>query len=175
MSWSKVFAVIRREYLERVRTKAFWIATFLVPLFFLGYMAVQFAAIRKTSGERKIAVVDVTGRLGTPLARELADREAARSKKAPGSRGIHWILETRPINGDLEKTKEGLRREVLDKKIYGYLVFDPSLLAKDRAEYYSISVSEFVALEQMERAINLVMLRSKIAERGLPESLSKDL
>ena len=27
-------AVIRREYLERVRTKAFWLSTLLVPLFY---------------------------------------------------------------------------------------------------------------------------------------------
>jgi len=175
MSWMKVFAIIRREYLERVRTKAFWFATFLVPVFFLGYMAVQFAAIRKTSGERKVAVVDRTGQLAEPLARELAEREEARRKEKPGSRGIHWILEPRPVTGDIEATKEALRKEVLDKKIYGYLVLDPELLEKDRAEYYSISVSEFVALDQMERAINRTILRRKIAERGLPPSLSKEL
>jgi ABC-2 type transport system permease protein len=67
MSWTKVFAVIRREYLERVRTKAFWFATFLVPIFFLGYMGVQFAAIKKTSGERRVAVIDRTGQLAEPL------------------------------------------------------------------------------------------------------------
>jgi ABC-2 type transport system permease protein len=175
MSWNKIFAVIRREYLERVRTKAFWIATFLVPVFFLGYMAVQFAAIKKTSGERKVAVVDVTGRLAPALAAELAAREAARTKAKPGSRGIHWIVEPRPITGDLEQTKETLRKEVLDKKIYGYLVLDPTLLEKDRAEYYSISVSEFVALAQLEQAINRVLLRRKIEDRGLPASLGKEL
>lgn len=175
MSWKKIFAVIRREYLERVRTKAFWIATFLVPVFFLGYMAVQFQAIKKTSGERKIAVVDVTGRLAPALAAELAAREAARTQAKPGSRGIHWIVESRPIAGDLEQTKEVLRKEVLDKKIYGYLVLDPTLLDKDRAEYYSISVSEFVALTQLEQAINKVLLRRKIEDRGLPASLGKEL
>ncbi|HSE64968.1 MAG TPA: ABC transporter permease [Thermoanaerobaculia bacterium] len=175
MSWRKIFAVIRREYLERVRTKAFWIATFLVPIFFLGYMAVQFQAIKKTSGERKIAVVDVTGRLAPALAAELAARETARTQAKPGSRGIHWIVETRPITGDLEQTKETLRKEVLDKKIYGYLVLDPTLLDKDRAEYYSISVSEFVALTQLEQAINKVLLRRKIEDRGLPASLGKEL
>jgi ABC-2 type transport system permease protein len=175
MSWTKIFAVIRREYLERVRTKAFWIATFLVPAFFLGYMAVQVASIRKTSGERRVAVVDLTGHLAQPLARELSEREVARRRKAPGSRGIHWIIEPRPVAGDIEKTKEGLRHEVLDKTLYGYLVLDPSLLEKDRAEYYSISVSEFVALEQMERAINTVLLREKIREQGLPASLGKEL
>ena len=175
MSWTKVFAVIRREYLERVRTKAFWIATFLVPIFFLGYMAVQFAAIKKTSGERRIAVVDTTGRLAPALTAELAAREEALHRTRPGSRGIHWVVESRPITGDLERTKETLRKEVLEKKIYGYLVLDPALLDKDRAEYYSISVSEFVALTQLEQAINKVLLRRKIEDRGLPASLGKEL
>jgi len=175
MSWTKIFAVIRREYLERVRTKAFWIATILVPAFFLIYMAVQFIAIKKTSGERKIAVVDTTGRLAPALASELAAREAALRQKNPGSRGIHWVVEPRSITGDLEHTKEALRKEVLSEKIYGYLVLDPGLLEKDRAEYYSISVSEFVALKQMDEAINLTVLRQKIEDRGLPPSVGKEL
>ena len=177
MSWTKIFAVIRREYLERVRTKAFWIATIIVPAFFFVYMAVQIAAIKKTSGERKIAVVDTTGRLAPALASELASREEALKREKPGTRGIHWIVETRPIAGDLEQTKETLRKEVLDEKIYGYLVLDSSLLEKDRAEaeYYSISVSEFVALKQMDEAINLTLLRRKIEDRGLPASVGKEL
>lgn len=175
MSWKKIFAVIRREYVERVRTKAFWIATFLVPAFFLGYLFIQVTTARKTSGERRIAVVDVTGRLVRPLARELADREEARRKAKPGTRGVHWILEPRPVSNGLEQTKEALRKEVLDEKIYGYLVLDPSLLEKNRAEYYSISVSEFVVLEQMQQAINRTILRQKIEERGLPASVSKEL
>jgi ABC-2 type transport system permease protein len=175
MSWRKVFAVIRREYLERVRTKAFWFATFLVPAFFLGYMAVQVTAMRKASGERRVAVVDVTGHLAQPLAGELAAREEARRQKTPGSRGIHWILEPRLVVGDLDKTKEALRKEVLDKKLYGYLVLDPTLLEKERAEYYSISVSEFVALTQMKDAINRTILHQKIADRGLPASVGEDL
>ena len=114
MSWTKIFAVIRREYLERVRTKAFWFATFLVPVFFLGYMAVQITTIRKTSGERKIAVVDTTGRLAPALAAELASREEVVKKQKPDSRPIHWVIEPRQISGDIEKTKEQLRKEVLD-------------------------------------------------------------
>ena len=50
MNWKKTFAVVRREYVERVRTKAFWIATLLIPILFLGYVAIQVALSRKTSG-----------------------------------------------------------------------------------------------------------------------------
>jgi len=177
MSWKKIFAVIKREYIERVRTKTFWIGTFLIPVCFLAYIAIQIATSRKTSGERKIAVVDVAGRLFQPLARDLADREEAWRKENPGAKGIHFVLEQRPVSGELEATKEKLRREVLDKKINGYLILDPTLLDKERseAEYYSTSVSEFIALNLIERSINRVLLREKVAARGLPPELSREL
>ena len=76
MSWKKIYAVIRREYIERVRTKAFWIGTLLVPIFFLGYIAIQVAAFKKTGGERTLAVVDLTGHLFGPLQKDLTERES---------------------------------------------------------------------------------------------------
>ncbi len=177
MNWKKIFAVIKREYIERVRTKTFWIGTFLIPICFLAYIAIQIATSRKASGERKIAVVDLAGGLFQPLARDLADREEAWRKENPGAKGIHFILEQRPVSGDLEATKEALRREVLDKKISGYLILDPALLDKERseAEYYSTSVSEYIALSLIERSINRVLLREKVAARGLPPELSREL
>jgi ABC-2 type transport system permease protein len=185
VSWNKVFAVLKREYFERVRTKAFWIGTILIPIFFLAYVAIQIAAHSRTSGERRIAVLDVTGELAAPLARELAQRkpepEEERSdlNEKPGkmvpTKGIHWVLEPRPIQGDLPTTKEKLRQEVLEKKIDGYLVLDPALLEKGRVEYYSTSVSEWIAFSQLESSINRIQLRRKIANRGLPPALAKEL
>ena len=175
MSWKKVFAVIRREYLERVRTKAFWIGTLLVPIFFLGYIGINIAAFKKTGGERTIAVVDLTGHFFPALQKDLADREAQLRKDSTRGQGIHWVLEQRPVSGSLAATKESLRAEVLKKKINGYLILDPSLLEKSQAEYYSVTVSEFVAMSQIERSINHVLLKDKIAQRGLPPDIQTDL
>ncbi|MEO8432854.1 MAG: ABC transporter permease [Acidobacteriota bacterium] len=173
MNWKKIFAVARREYIERVRTKAFWIATLLIPFLFLGYIVVTIATTRKAGGERHLAVVDVRGNLYEPLAGDIAQREAEEKKK---SRTFpHWILERRAITGDLAATKEALRQEVLKKKISGYLVLDPAALEKDQAEYYSTTVSEFIALNTLERSINRVLLRDRIAARGLPKSLESEL
>ena len=52
MNWKKTFAVVRREYVERMRTKAFWIATLLIPFLFLGLRGLPGLVSRKTSGER---------------------------------------------------------------------------------------------------------------------------
>ncbi|HTQ11383.1 MAG TPA: ABC transporter permease, partial [Fimbriimonadaceae bacterium] len=67
------------------------------------------------------------------------------------------------------------RQEVLSKKIDGYLVLDPSLIEKDRIEYYSGNVSEYVAQNQLERAVNHVLLKERIEKRGLPADLSSEL
>lgn len=175
MSWKKIYAVIRREYLERVRTKAFWIGTFLVPIFFLGYIAIQIASFKKSGGERRVAVVDLTGHFYQPLARDLVEREAKVRNEMGRGQGVHWVLEERPLSGSLEETKEKLRREVLQKKLNGYLVLDPALLEKSQAQYYSVTVSEFVAMSQLDRAINRVFLKEKITKRGLPPELSSEL
>jgi ABC-2 type transport system permease protein len=175
MSWKKIYAIIRREYIERVRTKAFWIGTLLVPIFFLGYIGIQMAAFKKTGGERTLAVVDVTGHLFEPLQKDLKAREADLKTQAKRGQGVHWILQQRPVAGSLEATKETLRGETLKKKIDGYLVLDPSLLDKSQAEYYGLTVSEFVAMAQLDGAINHVMLKEKIEKRGLPPDLSNDL
>src|SRR5690349_9962607 len=92
MNWKKTFAVARREYVERVRTRAFWIATLLIPLLFLLYIGIQISISKKTGGERQLVVVDLTGKLYEPLVRELADVEAKQRAKTSSSRGPHWSL-----------------------------------------------------------------------------------
>ncbi len=174
MSGKKIFAVIRREYIERVRTKAFWIGTALIPVFFMAYIGIQVATSHNAAGNRTVAVVDVSGRLYEPLARDLAERET-KARTERGGKSVHWILTVRPVAGDLAATKEALRQEVLSKKIDGYLVLDPSLIEKDRIEYYSGSVSEYVAQNQLERAVNHVLLKERIEKRGLPADLSSEL
>ena len=175
MNWKKTFAVVRREYVERVRTKAFWIATLLIPILFLGYVAIQVALSRKTSGERELVVVDLTGKLYKPLAAELADTEAKQKKEASGSKGPHWNLVERPLTGDLESTKEALRKEVLAKKISGYLILEPAKLEKESIEYYSTTVSDYIALSQLQSAMNRIWMRQKMAARGLPAEIAAEL
>ena len=175
MNWRKIFAVIRREYVERVRTKAFWIATLLIPILFLGFIGIQISISKKTGGERRIAVVDLTGTMAKPLADELAAIEARQKKEPEGKRGPHWILETRPLDGSLDATEAALRKEVLSKRINGYLVLDPEGLKKAQTEYFSTTVSDFIAQGQLQDAIHAIWMRQKMVARGLPPDLAAEL
>src|SRR5439155_169027 len=156
---------------ERVRTKAFWIGTLLVPIFFLGYIAIQVASFKKTGGERTIAVVDLTGHLFAPLRRDLAEREAELKKESRRGQGVHWNLEQRPLTGSLEATKETLRNEVLKKKLDGYLVLDPRLIEKSQAEYYAVTVSEFIAMNLSLPAIAGAMSTGEMGVPTIPVSM----
>src|SRR5262249_54823699 len=172
MKWKKGPAVVPRGYIERIRTKAFWVGTLIIPFLFIALIVIQIAVARKAGGERRVAVVDRTGHLFAPLQAELVrlttpkpagerirpaepdevDRAASETR-----RNIRGQLKTRPASGDLEKIKEDLRKEVVAKKIHAYLLLEPALLAKGRVEYYSTTVSEFSAMNQLERAINHVL------------------
>ena len=175
MNWKKVFAVVRREYVERVRTKAFWFATLLIPFFLLAIIGVQIAFSHKAGGDRRLAVVDTTGRLYQELVKELASQERERKAQKPEERAPHWVLSERPVSGDLNATKEALRKEVVAKKLDAYLVVTPELLAKNQVDYYATTVSEFVVMSRLEHTLSRIRLREKIAARGLPADLGNDL
>lgn len=58
----QVWVVLRREYLERVKTKGFVLATLGVPLIIMGIMALSiFMGVQQERSEREMAVVDFTG------------------------------------------------------------------------------------------------------------------
>jgi ABC-2 type transport system permease protein len=175
MNWKKVFAVVRREYMERVRTKAFWFGTLLIPALLLALIGIQIALSSRSTGDRRLAVLDTTGTLFAPLKAELEGEEREQKEKKTAERMPHWILESRPVEGDIEDAKEKLRKEIFAKKINAYLVLTPALLDKDQIEYYSTTVSEFTAIHQLERAITKIRIRQKIASRGLSPDLANDL
>jgi ABC-2 type transport system permease protein len=174
MNWKKTFAIVRREYVERVRTKAFWIGTLVIPALFLTYIGVSVATARKSGGARKLAVVDVRGDLYESLGKDVAAREEAEKTKAQGPYP-HWTLERRPLTGSLEETKAALNREIRDKKIHAYVILDPAELQAGNAEYYATTVSEFIAMGVLERSINRTVQRQKIAARGFPPELAAEL
>jgi CBS domain-containing protein len=110
-----------------------------------------------------------------PLAAELAALESEAVQGGRGRRGPHWSLEPRPAGQPRRATKDALRREVLSKQINGYLVLDPKQLENGEAEYFSTTVSDFIAQVQLQDAIRGVWMRQKMEARGLPADLSADL
>ena len=103
----QVWVVIRREYVERVRTRAFILSTLGIPLFIIGLMALGFiVALNSQGSASQIALVDFTGQLGKPVAQAL-------------ERGGYEIEVADPVAGTT-----GLDQRVLDADLEAYVVLD---------------------------------------------------
>ena len=68
----KLWLIVKREYVTRVRTKGFVIATVGVPLFSIGLFAFSiFMATRQTDHTLKLVILDGAGGLGAPVSQGL--------------------------------------------------------------------------------------------------------
>src|SRR6187402_671554 len=72
-----ILTIAKREYLSRVKTKGFWIATLLLPLAMTALTILPSVIAMKTRASQRLIVVDEVGSFGTALVAELADEEKA--------------------------------------------------------------------------------------------------
>src|SRR6187549_1903391 len=81
MRLDKVLVVGKREYLQRAKTKAFWIMTLILPLFVTAVSVVPALLLSKSKAYQRLVVVDETGKLGADLVAKLNAGAAQEPKK----------------------------------------------------------------------------------------------
>ena len=162
----KVRAIIKREYVEHIRRKAFWIFTILLPLMWIGFFAVSILTQTRASGVRRIAVIDPTGKYFAPLRAEIAQsKDAARFDLTPA-----------PVPpAGIDALRAELRDRIAAKKLDGYLLLDPESVAAGKVAYRASSVSDFTYQERLERHLNSVLLRDRLISRGIPPGAIAEL
>lgn len=113
--------VMKREYLQRVRSKWFVFGTILAPVFLIGMMVVPIIfESRNQEARRNIALVDETG--------VLSARVASRLEEAGFT--VH------PVNPGSE---EMLLQQVSDGEFGGFIVLPHEALTRGRVEYHGKS------------------------------------
>jgi ABC-2 type transport system permease protein len=163
---AKLWAVVKREYLERVRTKGFVIATILGPLLMAGMMIVPIFAMRSGSKPLKVAVLDGTGTLGPAVEEAL---RAARFADKPR-------FDVQPVASGAPGGREaGLKKSVLEGGLDGYLELPADAVAKGTASYFGRNVSNRIDLRTMEGAVSDVIVGVRLAAAGLDPGKVKDL
>ncbi len=154
----RLLRVARREYVERVRSKAFVIGTVLGPILLAGAMLGPGMLMAKQRGKPlRVAVLDHAGELGEPVTRALASRRADGQLRfdvaplVPGADGASAALVERVRRGDLDGFVE--------------LKGDAPAAA---AEYHGRNVSNIMDLQLIEQAVKEAVLDERLAGAGLP-------
>ena len=128
MSPSQIAKVARREYLTRVRSKAFILMTVMIPILMGGYIFIM-PVLFTSSGtdELRIAVVDAGTGLAPALAGQLAAIEQPRID----------VAEQAVVPDDSEGVRQPYTEAVLDGSLDGYLVLTPDPVIGARSRYYA--------------------------------------
>ncbi len=89
MQASRALVVAQREYLSRVKSPGFWLATIVLPVFLAAIGILPTLFLFKSTSAHRVAVVDQTGVLGQGLAARLAPsrEETAPEGPSPGKSG----------------------------------------------------------------------------------------
>src|SRR6266571_3245957 len=137
----KVWVVIRREFVERIRRRWFWVMALLGPLFF-GAVFVLPTVLASRGGVRQIVVVDATtGRVGARITHLLNDSPMFRAQRVPAS----------------GKVVDSLTTEVEQKRLAGFLIVTDAAADSGKAEYRGSNVSGFATVGALERTIGDVV------------------
>jgi ABC-2 type transport system permease protein len=167
--WARVVAVIRREYLERVRTKAFWISTLLVPLLMGAMMIIPALLAARGGAAATVAVLDLSGRYAGPLAGKVAEI-------LEGEAGDLKIrLAVQEPGADPEAAREAIKARVQAQEFDGLLVLPAGLPAEGEPEYVATNVAAFRVLMVLERAVNDVIVADRLEAAGLDPARVNEL
>lgn len=158
MSPSQIAKVARREYLARVRSRAFIVMTAMIPLLMGGYIVVM-PLIFTSSGvdELRIAVLDA----GTGLAPAVGEHLAAAERPRVD------VTEQAAVADDSERERQPFTEAVLEGRLDGYLVLTPDAVIGAGGRWYARETGNLVMLRTIERAVEAALLDRLVAGSGV--------
>jgi ABC-2 type transport system permease protein len=162
----KLWAIVRREYVERVRTKAFVVGTILGPIVLGAMMIIPAFAARAGSKPLRVAVLDRTGAVQAQV------EEALRAATFEGKSRFEPVPMPDAPPGSREAA---LKKAVLAGELDGYLELPADAVEKSSASYYGRNVSNRMDLSRMERAVGGVLVSRRLSAAGLDPDRVKDL
>ncbi len=166
----KLMAVIRREYVERIRSKWFLIATVFGPLFFGALMFLPALISSRDKGARdssNIVIVDATG-MG------LGERVAARLAGGIGGGGATPRVMTVPTGG-IAAAEEAAAQQVISESVKGYLILDSLSVDGKRARYAGSNTSAIFDMQKLERAVQHEVLALRMQKLGIDPEVGRQL
>jgi ABC-2 type transport system permease protein len=156
----KIWVVVRREFLEKVRTKWFVISTVLGPLLMASFIVVPILMAERGASERKILVVDAsTDGFGAAVVQALRGPGPIQAELVPTS------------VGRIESVADSLNALVGEKALDGYLLVTDATVADGTVEYRGKNVSSMTDMEILRSVISRELLTARLGRAGVARSI----
>ena len=156
---ARFLTVARREYVERVRTKAFVIATLIGPVLTAGLLiAPALLASRQRDKPQRVALVAASAPVRAAVEQALAQRR---------ERGEPRFVVASSSEGPIDAERPKLRQQVLAGQLDGYLYLPPDVLTASSGEFYGKSVGNLADIRMLERTVEETLVAQRLAGDGV--------
>jgi ABC-2 type transport system permease protein len=191
---NKLVAIIKREYLQKVRTKFFIIMTVLGPIMLVVFTIVPGLLIgMKTGGDTRIAILDQTegaklydsirksllrlerddGANKRPGIAEAANSNSRDRMEEAGKSmtGSFRVDQVNPNGRSLDEIKRELNARIGRDELDGYLVIPPDIInnSESKAAYYGRNVGDVFTRGQIENRLNSAVRRQRLIKEGVKD------
>lgn len=166
---NKIGIVIKREYLIRVRSKAFLIGTLLSPLLLMGLILLPGLLTAKSGGERHIIVLDQSGdaALFEGIRNRLDSTSATfDNKRQFGNMRFRFERVVVPPDQDIKELARGYNDLIQKKSNEAVLILKRGILDNPEPEYIAKNPSD-LAVGNIERAISAEITDRRLSQANL--------
>jgi ABC-2 type transport system permease protein len=189
---NKFLAVVKREYLTKVRTKFFVIMTVLGPLMLVVVTIVP-GLLFQIGGDTRLAIIDQTEgqklfpsvseallredhhdarTASTEIAKGMNSNTQARMEKAGKSITGSFTVEKVDLNGrSLDQVRRELNGRIGKGQLDGYLVIPADILnnSESKTSYYGRNVGDVMTRGQIEQRLNSAVRRQRLIKEGVKD------
>src|ERR1700681_2019123 len=167
---AKLWAIIKREYLERIRSKWFLIATFFGPIFFAAIIIVPAWMASKSKATSDVYNTTILDATGTEFGHRLAVNIAGDTTIAGRMPLVRVIAPS-----ELTKAESVATRDVMTKQKTGYIVVNQQTIAGESARYAGSNATSIADMTQIKGAIRQTILASRLEKVGLDNEKMKQI
>ena len=160
MRLNTVLVVAKREYIQRIQSKGFWIATLILPLFIGSVTILPTLLASKTRARQTILVVDETG----TVAQELMKPPAKKDDDAKAT----FSFRVEPLAADPAAQRTALDRRVRSGDVDAWIWIGRDVIAGNSpAEYHAKNVSNIFTQEDLRRRLSKAVQHVRLQQAGL--------
>ncbi|HEV2642981.1 MAG TPA: hypothetical protein VGT98_09750, partial [Candidatus Elarobacter sp.] len=164
---SKLWPIVRREYVERVRTRWFIISTIAAPIIFslVAFVPILLAKRDLATVSPRVIVLDATGAgLGHYVMRGMS------GSPTPDEQGGEADVRVVPP-GDLTAAEATATSEVTRRLASGYVVLDSATLRGDSAHYSGRRADSRAEQTRVSQAIRSGLLAIRLRGDGMSSAV----
>jgi ABC-2 type transport system permease protein len=181
----KLWTVIKREYMQRVRAKMFIVSTILLPLVMSLFGIVPAIILSIKTPPLRVAVVDQTGKMFDQLKQALSSEpdqgttttgpnENTDQRRSFGSRG-EFVLDEVSANQSADQIRTTLGQRLDAKELDGYIILPPDFLTNGKAEFFTRNAGDLVSHGRLVSALNRAVRQQRLIEANVDPKTRQDL